>query len=159
MSQPEPKKVYFHSFQWEMMQGSSGFISTSAATIVHTEKTSLMDRWVGFEDRGPECHPHLQTKTLPEKPPLMKWTGQRNKAWAKHLLADYYYLVNKARKRMRMAHYMSDYLLDSFWHSMKQIPHPSVFSLWVWSMEVRSCEAERYELKPISKQRNERQAK
>lgn len=91
-------------FQWEMMQGSSGFTSASAATIVWKENTSLMDRWGGFEKIGPECHPPspLQTKTLPEKPPLMKWTGQRNKAWAKHLLADHYYLVNKARKRMRM---------------------------------------------------------
>lgn len=65
-----------------------------------------------WKDRDPECHPHLQTKPLPENPPLMKWTGQCNKAWAKHLSADYYYLVNKGRRRMRMPHYMSDYFID-----------------------------------------------
>lgn len=94
-------------FHWEKMQGS-GFIwfqqhfsSHNSLKWKHISNGQMSRFW---KDRGPEYHPPspLQTKPLPEKSPLMKWRGQRNKAWAKHLLADHYYLVNKARKRMRM---------------------------------------------------------
>lgn len=40
---------------------------------------------------------------------------------------------------------------------MKQIRHPSGFLQWIQSMAVKSCETEKYELEPISKQKNERQ--
>lgn len=85
------------------------FNSHNSAHRKHITNRQMRRFW---KDRDPECPPHLQIKPLPENPPLMKWTGQCNKAWAKHLLADYYYLVNKGRRRMRMPHYMSDYLLD-----------------------------------------------
>lgn len=148
------KKSVFSFLSREMMQGPSGFISHNSVHGKHVPNGQTSRFW---KDRGPECHPHLQTKPLPENPPLMKWAGQCNNAWAKHLLADYYYLVNKATKRMRMPHYMSDYLLDYFCRSMKQISHPSVFLLFsLWKKEAVK---QRWELKPISKQRNERQAK
>lgn len=90
------------------MKNNAGFIwlhqcfsSHNSLKRKHISNGHMSRFW---KDRRPECHPAspLQTKPLPEKPPLMKWTGQCNKAWAKHLLADHYYLVDKARKRMRM---------------------------------------------------------
>lgn len=112
MSQPGSKKSVFSFLSREMMQGPSGFISASTVIIVLIENIANGQRSRFWKDRDPECYPHLQTKPLPENPPLMKWTGQCNKAWAKHLLADYYYIVNKGRRRMRMPHYMSHYFLD-----------------------------------------------
>lgn len=89
-----------------------------------------------WKDRGPECHPlsPLQTKSLSEKPPLMKWTGQCNKTWAKHLLAHHYYLVNKARKRMRMhiTCQITFYIIsDIQWSG-------NLIHLWIWEIWIKT---------------------
>lgn len=129
-------------FQWEMMKGSSGFSSHNSLKRKPISNGQMSRFW---KDRGPEYRPPspLQTKPLPEEPPLMKWTGQRNKAWAKHLAADHYYFVHKARQRMRK-------------HITCQITF-YIISDAQWSVTSFICEAERSEFKPISEQKNDKQ--
>lgn len=127
-------------FQWKIIQGSSGFISHNSLKRKHISNGQRSRFWK-------ECHPRspLQTKPLPEKPPLMKWTGQCNKAWAKHLLADHYYKWTKPERE---------------WEYTLHVRLPFTLFLTFNKAETSfMCEAKRYELTPVSKQRNEKQMK